>query len=179
MCMRLLVKRFRYWLWVLHAVVLVACGQTTLTPGSCDHTDNENGNAKAKGNAGCLIQGDNGWLLIQQHSGKWSIPGGTANWSETASCTAARETQEETGLSVNVGALLGQWKNGFYIYQCTLMSSNEQQIYSPPNTLTGKGEVTKVAWRDPNTLTSQDWRYPKQWSWLLALSQTHTQHDKD
>lgn len=39
--------------------------------------------------------------------GRWSLPGGFCEWKETTQAACARETQEETGLVVRVGALLG------------------------------------------------------------------------
>lgn len=39
--------------------------------------------------------------------GHWGLPGGFCEWKETAEDCCARETLEETGLTVRVGALLG------------------------------------------------------------------------
>ncbi len=39
--------------------------------------------------------------------GHWGLPGGFCEWKETTEDCCARETLEETGLRVRVGALLG------------------------------------------------------------------------
>jgi 8-oxo-dGTP diphosphatase len=40
-------------------------------------------------------------------SGAWTLPGGGMEWGEQANETALRELVEETGLSANIGPLLG------------------------------------------------------------------------
>jgi 8-oxo-dGTP diphosphatase len=39
--------------------------------------------------------------------GRWGLPGGFCEWKETTEHCCARETLEETGLTVKVGRLLG------------------------------------------------------------------------
>jgi 8-oxo-dGTP diphosphatase len=39
--------------------------------------------------------------------GRWGLPGGFCEWKETTEDCCARETLEETGLTVTVGRLLG------------------------------------------------------------------------
>ena len=50
-------------------------------------------------------------LLVQRarppFEGRWGLPGGFCEWKETAEECCARETLEETGLTVKVGAVLG------------------------------------------------------------------------
>ncbi len=50
-------------------------------------------------------------LLVQRarppYVGRWGLPGGFCEWKETTEACCARETLEETGLTVKVGALLG------------------------------------------------------------------------
>ena len=50
-------------------------------------------------------------LLVQRarppFEGRWGLPGGFCEWKETTEECCARETLEETGLTVRVGALLG------------------------------------------------------------------------
>jgi len=50
-------------------------------------------------------------LLIQRgrppFKGSWGLPGGFCEWRETTEACCAREAEEETGLKVRVGRLLG------------------------------------------------------------------------
>lgn len=60
---------------------------------------------------GALIIKDDEILLIKRGhepgAGKWSIPGGSVELGETLVEAVKRETKEETGLDVEVGALAG------------------------------------------------------------------------
>jgi ADP-ribose pyrophosphatase YjhB (NUDIX family) len=44
---------------------------------------------------------------IEPSRGKWTFPGGYVDWGETVDAAALRETWEETGLTVALGALVG------------------------------------------------------------------------
>jgi ADP-ribose pyrophosphatase YjhB (NUDIX family) len=44
---------------------------------------------------------------IEPSLGKWTFPGGYVDWGETVDAAALRETWEETGLTVELGGLLG------------------------------------------------------------------------
>jgi len=69
--------------------------------------------------AGCLIECEGQVLLVQRkyapQSGYWSLPAGFMEWDETPEQTAVRETEEETGLQVEAGRLLGvfPWYDDF------------------------------------------------------------------
>ena len=61
--------------------------------------------------AGAIVRDAGGRVLLvrrahEPHAGKWSVPGGRIEPGETARAAAAREVREETGLDVEVGALL-------------------------------------------------------------------------
>ncbi|HEU0130210.1 MAG TPA: NUDIX domain-containing protein [Mycobacteriales bacterium] len=61
--------------------------------------------------AGAVVRDDAGRLLLVRRAheparGLWSIPGGRIEPGETPERAAAREVREETGLDVEVGALL-------------------------------------------------------------------------
>ncbi len=44
---------------------------------------------------------------IHPAHGKWTFPGGYVDWGETVDAGALRETYEETGLTVELGSLVG------------------------------------------------------------------------
>ena len=50
---------------------------------------------------GCIVVRGDGWLLlVRNHRGLWSTPGGHLDFGESPATCAARETLEETGLAV-------------------------------------------------------------------------------
>jgi ADP-ribose pyrophosphatase YjhB (NUDIX family) len=58
------------------------------------------------------IPWQDGRLLLARRSihpayGKWTFPGGYVDWGETVDAGALRETWEETGLTVELGGLVG------------------------------------------------------------------------
>jgi 8-oxo-dGTP diphosphatase len=59
---------------------------------------------------GVVVWRGDKFLLVQRgkapNKGHWSIPGGAQQLGETVNAAAAREVLEETGLSVEVGALI-------------------------------------------------------------------------
>ncbi len=125
------------------------------------------------GNAGCLIMhGDQFLAARHRKKDKWNLPGGTAAQGESAQCTAARETQEELGVVVNVGALLSQQDNGFYLFSCNLKPEQYHSSYSVP--LSGMIEVSRISWLRLEDVVAQDWRYPQRWKAMQALIKTQT-----
>lgn len=62
------------------------------------------------------IQDAKGRLLLIRRgrppfTGRWGLPGGFLEWNETTEACCARETEEETGLVVEVGELLGVYSD--------------------------------------------------------------------
>ena len=58
------------------------------------------------------IPWQDGRLLLTRRAitpalGKWTFPGGYVDWGETVDAGALRETWEETGLTVELGGLVG------------------------------------------------------------------------
>lgn len=120
------------------------------------------------GNAGCLILHNDQFLVARHRQlDKWNLPGGTKAWGESAQCTAQRETREELGVEVNVGPLLIQEDNGFYLFRCDLLDGQYQANYPVP--ASGASEVSAIAWLSPEQITAQEWRYPQRWSKLQRL----------
>jgi len=72
-----------------------------------------------------IIEGDRVVLVKRGHpplAGEWSIPGGVLEMGETLRQAAAREALEETGLTVEVGELLG-------VYDRILRDADERTRY--------------------------------------------------
>jgi 8-oxo-dGTP diphosphatase len=49
---------------------------------------------------GCIVVRDGQLLLVRNHRGFWSTPGGHLDFGESLEACAARETLEETGVAV-------------------------------------------------------------------------------
>lgn len=72
-----------------------------------------------------IIEQDRVLLVKRGHAplaGEWSIPGGVLEVGETMCQAAAREVMEETGLTVEVGELLG-------VYDRILRDADERTLY--------------------------------------------------
>ena len=78
-------------------------------------------------------------LLVQRGRppfvGSWGLPGGFCEWGETTEACCAREALEETGLTVEVGELLGVYSrpgrdprghNVTVLYECRVVSGKAQ-----------------------------------------------------
>ncbi len=69
--------------------------------------------------AGALVRDSDGRLLLVLRGrdpgrGTWSLPGGRVESGETPAAAAAREVREETGLDVEIGALVATTDWGPY-----------------------------------------------------------------
>jgi len=75
---------------------------------------------------GCIIIEHDRVLLVKRGhaplTGEWSIPGGVLEVGETLREAAAREAMEETGLTIEVGELLG-------VYDRVLRDADERTRY--------------------------------------------------
>jgi len=55
-------------------------------------------------------------LIKRADNGLWALPGGLQDLGETPAQTGVREVEEETGLDVALGHLLGVWSSMCYEY---------------------------------------------------------------
>lgn len=122
-----------------------------------------------KGNAGCIIKQNNKVLLVTQYNGKLSIPGGLADYNETAIQTALRETYEETQLKVKVVDLFRKFENGFYLFECKIVEQKNELKASDGFS----HEVIKVDFYDIHKLFPKDLRYPLQYQIYLDFQETN------
>lgn len=66
----------------------------------------------------CIIQNENKDILLQQRpDGKWGLPGGIMELSESVQEAAMREVFEETGLIVKIDYLQGVYSKYFAEYK--------------------------------------------------------------
>ncbi|MDR0271599.1 NUDIX hydrolase [Paenibacillus sp.] len=68
--------------------------------------------------AGVIITNKEGQILLQRRRDKdaWGFPGGAMKIGESADETAKREVEEETGLKINIEALIGIYTKYFDEY---------------------------------------------------------------
>ncbi|HUJ96077.1 MAG TPA: NUDIX hydrolase [Terriglobales bacterium] len=109
-----------------------------------------------------IVDTDRVLLVKRGHpplQGEWSIPGGVLEVGETLGEAAVREAKEETGLTVEVGALLGVFdrvlrdEQGRARYHYVLIDFLCQRLAGEA---TAAGDADEVCWftlRETQTLT--------------------------
>lgn len=105
-------------------------------------------------NAGCLIVKDDKVLFVKlARSNKITIPGGKGKKGENSSCTAHRETFEETGLNVKVIKKILTAENGFEIFLCETSQEIDKNYKR-------KYEIKAVFYAKPENI--KNYKYPQQ-----------------
>lgn len=123
--------------------------------------------AAVKASAGCLVLHEGKLLVVRdRRSGRLGFPAGGAAAGEAAPCTAHRETWEETGVSVVVGARLLVADNGFHLYRCFVEEGDVTAEPSGEIPEQARSEITFVGWLRPDSIQAEDWRFPQQWPWV-------------
>ncbi len=121
---------------------------------------------------GILVADDQGRILLQQRrdTGQWAIPMGKQELGETPTQCAIRETQEETGVLVEITGLLGVYSDPGHIVAYTdgeIRQEWELIFLGRPadGTPTVNDEASDVRWVTPESLEDLD-IHPTQWRQL-------------
>ncbi|MEV0686850.1 NUDIX domain-containing protein [Nocardia sp. NPDC050378] len=124
--------------------------------------------------AGAFVrQGDSVLLICRSDNGNWSMPGGAHDPGESLSRTAVRETDEETGVAVELTGIVGIFTDPDHVIHYTSNDEVRQEftvIYRAEavgGTPTTSSESTRVEWvpidriptlkMDPSQRKRLDW----------------------
>jgi 8-oxo-dGTP diphosphatase len=102
---------------------------------------------------GCIVVRDGQLLLVCNRRGYWSTPGGHLDFGETPVACAARETLEETGISVtNVEfvAVTNDVMLDVGKHYLTVWMRGDAGDAEP--VIGDKKEITEIGWFTPNAL---------------------------
>ena len=92
---------------------------------------------------------------IHPAHGKWTFPGGYVDWGEPVRAAALRETWEETGLTVELGGLIGVYS---YERSPVVIVVYEAQVLS--GTLTLCHENDRLEWVTPAEIPWEELAFP-------------------
>jgi 8-oxo-dGTP pyrophosphatase MutT (NUDIX family) len=123
--------------------------------------------------AGVLAVDDKGRLLLQRRrdTGQWAIPMGKQELGETVTQCAVRETEEETGVTVEVTGLLGIYSDPGHVvyYHSDGETRQEYEIILLGRPVSGEpaanDEASAAGWFTPDELHGLD-IHPTQWRQL-------------
>ncbi len=110
--------------------------------------------------AGALVARDGRVLLVrrahQPWRDHWDIPGGFCNSGEHPKDAAARELREETGLTAQIGPILGIWMDSYATGEepakATLNVYYLATVDGAAETRTDPNEVAEIGWFTPDAL---------------------------
>jgi 8-oxo-dGTP pyrophosphatase MutT (NUDIX family) len=133
--------------------------------------------------AGVLAVDQTGRLLLQRRrdTGQWAIPMGKQELGETVTQCAVRETEEETGIKVEVTGLLGIYSDPGHVvyYDSDGETRQEYEIILLGRPLSGEpaanDEASSVGWFAPADLEGMD-IHPTQWRQLRDWLDTTYPH---
>jgi 8-oxo-dGTP pyrophosphatase MutT (NUDIX family) len=123
-----------------------------------------NGEPRFAPSAGCLVLEGNSVLVVENFEGRISPPGGASRDSESAQCTAYRETWEETGLRLQPREHLATFDTGFHVYRCE-RNTGSGEIDPPPRL-----EVRRAFYLPLDSFDEWEWRFPGQDELLSDLA---------
>jgi ADP-ribose pyrophosphatase YjhB (NUDIX family) len=106
------------------------------------------------------IPWQDGRLLLTRRAippslGKWTFPGGYVDWGETVDAGALRETREETGLTVKLGALVG-----VYSYEASPVVIVVYEAAVTGGALTLCHENDRLEWMTPAEIPWDELAFP-------------------
>ncbi|MEK7444576.1 MAG: NUDIX hydrolase [candidate division NC10 bacterium] len=106
------------------------------------------------------IPAEDGRILLTRRAispahGKWTFPGGYVDWGEPVDAAAVRETYEETGLTVDLGGLVG-----VYSYPNTPIVIVVYKATVTGGSLTPCHENDRVEWVTPAEIPWEELAFP-------------------
>lgn len=102
---------------------------------------------------GCIVMRAGLVLLVRNHRGYWSTPGGHLDFGETPAACAARETEEETGIRVADLELVAitndvfEERGAHYVTLWMRGETDDDEIV-----IGDAAEIAEAGWFDPATL---------------------------
>ncbi|NMO57817.1 NUDIX domain-containing protein [Actinoplanes sp. TBRC 11911] len=104
--------------------------------------------------ANVVVTNEDGEILLirRSHNGNWALPGGAMDIGESLPETAVRETAEETGIDVEITALIGIFTDPRHVILYTSNGETRQEFsvvfaaHPIGGTPTASAETTEVRW---------------------------------